>query len=176
VAGFPGRFPSPETFRTETVAASGGRELKRRTDIETRAPFSGVNMRMFRQTHYGIGAVLAPIVAADAARAVPLQEPHAKKPILVEICPASLLKSIRLYPSYKGRSKDHRKERRSIVAGILERNLIAPLPAPIAATLVDDTGGDALDAVLAAVCAANASRHDPSPIDALEAIEGRVYF
>jgi len=176
VRGFPRRYASPEDFRAEMVAVGGGRELKRRTDIETRVPFAAINMRMYRQTHYGIGAVLAPLIAADAVRAIPLQPPADGKAILAEICPASLLKSIDLYPSYKGTTKDHRRARRAILTGLVEGGLVARLPPAIEITAVNDPGGDALDAMLAAVCAAHAARANPQPIDEIEAIEGRVYF
>jgi hypothetical protein len=175
VRAFPRRYASPEDFRSAAVASSGGRELKRRTDVEARVPFAAVNMRMYRQVHYGLAAILAPLVAADAARAIPMQPPAAGKPVLAEICPASLLKSLDLYPSYKGSTSAHRHARQAIVTGLIERRLVASMPKTLTVRLTDDSGGDALDAVLAAIAAARTARVDPRPRDDLESIEGRVY-
>jgi hypothetical protein len=170
------RHASAQAFRSAMVAISGGRELKRRTDVETRVPFAAVNVRMFRQVHYGVGAVIAPLVRADAARAIPLQVPVDGKPVLAEICPASLLKHLGLYRPYKGNSPAHRRGRRDIVAALIDRRIVAPPARRFVLGLLADSGGDALDAVLAAVAAARTARLDPSPRDDLEAFEGRVYF
>jgi hypothetical protein len=175
VLAYGDRHATAHAFRAAMVAISGGRELKRRTDVETRVPFAAVNMRMFRQTHYGIGAVIAPLVRADAARVIPLQPPADGKPVLAEICPASLLKHFGLYRPYKGRSPAHRRGRCDILAALVDRRVVAPPAKRIARELVADAGGDALDAVVAAVAAARTARLDPRPRDELEALEGRVY-
>jgi hypothetical protein len=175
VRAYPARFATSAEFRSAAVAAGNGRELKRRTDIETRVPFAPANMRMYRQVHYGIGAILSPLISADAARAIPMQAPAEGKPILAEICPASLLKSLDLYPSYKGTTSGHRDARRRILAGLVARRLVAGPSKSLEDKLIGDRGGDALDAVLAAIAAARTTRLDPRPRDDLEAVEGRVY-
>jgi len=175
VRAYPGRYATSADFRTAAIAASKGRELKRRTDVEARVPFAAANMRMYRQVHYGLGAILAPLVAADAVRAIPMQAPAEGKPILAEICPASLLKALDLYPSYKGTTSAHYEARRRILSGLIARRLVANPTKALDETLVNDRGGDALDSVLAAIAAARTSPLDPRPRDDLEAIEGRVY-
>lgn len=178
VAAFPARYGSAEGFRAACNEAAGGRELKRRTDVEARTPFAVYNLRLFRQTYAGIAEVLRPLVATDAARVLPMQHPVDGKPVIAEICPASLLKSRGLYPSYKGRRDAHRRARRSIVRGLAARGLLAPLTARIARTVVADHGGDALDSVVAALGAAVAAgrRGGAPPVDRLDAIEGRVIY
>ena len=92
-------------------------------------------------------------------------------------CPASLLKAENLYPSYKGPSAEAAGARGSILKGLISRNLMQrPAPA-LRGILLENKGGDALDAVIAAIIAIRA-RNDPTslrPRDSLEAIETRVF-
>ncbi len=178
VAGFARRHPTPESFREHCNARGGGRELKRRTDIEARVPFSAYNLRLYRQTYWGIREVLHPLIADDAARVIPIQTPSAGRPGIAEICPASILKREGLYGSYKGRGAAPREARESIVEQLIERRLLRRPGPPIHALLLDDPGGDALDAVIAAIGAARVIA-DPQamrPRDDLDRIEARVYF
>jgi hypothetical protein len=48
VRGFGGAFATPDAFRAACRAASGGRETKRLTDIETKTPFCSYNLRIYR--------------------------------------------------------------------------------------------------------------------------------
>ncbi len=79
---FPSRHESPEAFRAHCRARSGGRELRRETDLAARTPFSPYNLRMYRQTWHGICDVLAPLVAAQAVCVPPMQPLQAGKPWL----------------------------------------------------------------------------------------------
>lgn len=178
VRAFPRRYPTAESFRVSCRSVTGGKEIKRLTDVEARVPFGVFNLRLFRQTHAGIATVLHPLVSSDRARAVPMQSAAAGKPVLVEACPASLLKSEGLYGSYKGRAGALRDARRSIVEALVERKILAPLPHSIRSEVLNDPGGDALDSVIAAICAVRAANdasaravRNPS-----EAIEARVFF
>ena len=178
VGGFLARYPTPQAFRESCMKAANGKELKRRTDREARVPFSAYNLRLYRQTYEGIGRVLCPLVSEDRARVLPMQRRHPGKPSLAETCPASFLKREDLYPSYKGPGEPPREARRHIVSTLVRRKLIAPLPRRIRTTVIDNKGGDALDSVIAAACAARAGC-DPdadTPRDALERIEARVFF
>ena len=177
IAGFPERHPNADSFRASCINIAGGRELKRRTDVETKTPFSAYNLRLYRQTYEGIRNVLHPLITKDLARAIPTQSPDNGKPILAEACPASLLKSENLYPSYKGPSAEAANARALILEGLMKRNLIEPLSPPLRKTLLENKGGDALDAVIAAIIAIRA-RNDPTALrtrDALEEIETRVF-
>lgn len=176
-ASFATRYENADVFRDAMRRTAGGRELKRRTDIEARVPFSAYNIRLYRQTWHGIAAVLAPLHAASAIRVVPMERAVAGKPAVLEACPASTLKAAGLYGSYKGAGPARRAARTRILERLGSLGL-APLAPPFAALAVDDPGGDALDAVIATLATFRA-RADPDldrARDATEAIEGRVYF
>lgn len=174
IAAFPTNYPSADHFRNTCQKAAQGRELKRRTDVEARTPFSAYNLRLYRQTYDGIRNVLHPLVSNDLARVIPVQTPHDDKPVLAEACPASLLKAENLYVSYKSKEGDGRAK---ILDGLIARKLMAnPSPA-LRAILLENKGGDALDAAIAAIIAMRA-RNDPTasrPRDGLEKIETRVF-
>ena len=144
---FPLRHASPVSFRRSCRSQSDGTELKRETDRLASTPFSPYNLRMYRQTYYGIREVLEPLVDSGKARVLPLQEPEAGKPWLLEICPASTLKRIGNYSPYKGPEERHRISRRAILNQIIAS-------APISLSSADrklyesHAGGDALDSLL----------------------------
>ena len=163
-----------DAFRAACRARSEGRELKRRTDTEARVPWCAYNLRLYRQTWSGIRHVIAPLVASGGARAIPMQTPEPGIPALAEICPASLLKREGLYAPYKGRGDGPRRGREAILKELFARGALRPLPGALRETVLANPGGDALDAVLAAVGAARID--DAAPRDALDRIEARVYF
>ena len=68
-------------------------------------PFAAYNLRIYRQTFYGVRDVLAAAVARQAAAVIPMQEYAANKAWIVEACPASTLKSLGVYRPYKGATK-----------------------------------------------------------------------
>ena len=118
------------------------------------------------------------MITEHAARVIPIQAPRAGAPIIAEICPASILKRLGLYGSYKGRAAKLRDARRSILNGLVDRGLLRRPQRSVMSDLLDDTGGDALDAVIAAAGAARVAV-DPDamrPRDDLDRIEARVYF
>ncbi|MBM3488334.1 MAG: hypothetical protein FJX67_17155 [Alphaproteobacteria bacterium] len=174
-AAFATRYGDAETFRAAMRRAADERELKRRTDIAARVPFSAYNIRLYRQTWYGIAAVLAPLRTADAIRVVPMEAVVSGKPAVVEASPASTLKAAGLYTPYKGAGR--RDARRRILAGLGALGL-APLAPSFARIAVENPGGDALDAVIAALATfrARAGPDLERARDATEAVEGRVYF
>lgn len=171
------RFSGPEQFRSACRSAADGRDLKRVTDRENRTPFSAYNLRLYRQTYYGIRDVLAPLVLDGAARVVPMQPPEAAGVTLVEICPASYLKRERLYRPYKGPTPELRLARSTILAALINRQYLATPPRRLRDIILRDSGGDALDSVLAALCAARAAHCDLRPArEAVEyTLEGYVY-
>ncbi len=79
VLRFPDRYPDVTGFRQARREAAGGREWKRRTDLESKTPFSPYNLRLFRQTYYGIRDLLHPMIAAGLASVVTVQS-WGKKP------------------------------------------------------------------------------------------------
>lgn len=176
VRAFPRRYPDAGSFREACRRAAAGRELKRRTDVEARVPFSAYNLRLYRQTYFGIADVLLPLLDSGAARAVPMQPAAPGTVLLAETCPASLLKRLGLYTPYKGRG-DHLFDSRSgILKYLLNKGLVDNIEKIIYNVVIEDTGGDALDAVLAAIAAANLPRQRQATTDSVERVEGRVYF
>ena len=178
VSAFARRYQTPEYFRDDCAERGDGHELKRRTDVEARVPFSAYNLRLYRQTYWGIRDVLRPLIADDAVRVIPMQTPRASAPVIAEICPASILKREGLYSSYKGRGPRFRAARESIVDQLIERQTLRRPGEPILVKILEDTGGDALDAVIGAIGAARVIA-DPDcmrPRDELDRLEARVYF
>ena len=102
---FSERFGSEADFRescTDSALRVGDRkELRRRTDIEAAAPFSPYNLRIYRQTYYGIKELLGPLVSKNLVNVPPLHDSGDGVPWLMEVCPASTLKASGLYGSYK---------------------------------------------------------------------------
>ena len=174
VRDFAERYPAPQDFRESCRERTGGKELKRLTDVEARVPWCAYNLRLYRQTWAGIRHVLAPLVLRKQARVVPVQTPKDGLPVIAEICPASFLKRQNLYFPYKGRGPELREARAAILTELARRRLIVPVRGRMRVSMLDDTGGDALDAVLSAVCAAGIS--DPRPRHTADRLECRVYF
>ncbi len=150
---FPARFATPHQFREFCRRAAGGTEVKRRTDRESRAPFSPYNLRIFRQTYYGIREILAPLVAADRARVLPMQPPHPDKPWTLETCPASLLKKRGCYAPYKGPGEPKLQQRRHILDTFFLQNEGILLHPEIPPRVSADRNGDGLDSLLTAAIA-----------------------
>jgi hypothetical protein len=184
-AGLADRFSSPGQFKDALlergVRLTGHKELKRLTDREAGTPFSATNLRLYRQTYYGIGSVLGPLVRGGAARVPPFQPPLPGKATVIEICPASTLKkALGIEPAgYKGRGADRRGRRAEIFARLVRGGYVEPVGRGVEEKVVEDTGGDGLDAVIGAAAAHAASALgdvEQAPRSAEEALEGRVYY
>ena len=167
-------YDTPSEFRDACRDRTDGRELKRCTDVEARVPWSAYNLRLYRQTWAGIRHVLAPLVQGGHARIIPMQKPKRGLPIIAEICPASLLKKEDLYLPYKRPNPDHAEAKIQILRELTRRKLLSPVPEKLRDKIIRDPGGDALDAILAAIAAAGID--DAEPRDDAERIEARVYF
>jgi len=178
VTRFPDRYESPEKFRDACRLAAHGTELKRATDLESKTPFAPYNIRLYCQTYFGISGILRPLVREGLGCVLPMQRPEAGKPWILEVCPASTLKGMGLYLSYKGRRAQHGKARTRLVEEIQGRGLLHELDRRIRKLVVDDAGGDALDSVIAAVATGRALRDQnsaPAGDKDPYRIEGYVY-
>lgn len=174
---FPGRFTDADDFRRSCIEAAGGRELRRPTDRISRTPFSAYNIRIHRQTYHGIGGLLRRVVQERLGVVLPMQSVRTDCAWLIEVCPASTLKAEGLYRSYKGSGHDRQLARKDILHGLIDRDLLHPMPPRIETEVLKNAGGDALDSVIAAIAAGRSlSAGRFAPADLLEAIEGRVYF
>jgi len=151
---FPEAHRSADAFRNWCRARTPGRESKRVTDAETATPFAPSNLRLYRQTFYGIRDILSPLVRDGLVCVLPMQRRRARGAWLIEVCPASTLKSEGLYRHYKGPGAAPAASRRRILRSLCARGLLVPPASGIASGIVADRGGDALDSVVAALAAA----------------------
>lgn len=167
-------FADADTFRSLMRTTQNAAEHKRMTDRIAKTPFNSYNLRLYRQTWWGISGVLGPLVASRSAAVRPQQKMLPGKPALIEVCAACTLKSIDLYPPYKGKGATHRKARRRILDHLIERGALAAPTRRMRTLLLDNEGGDALDAMIGAVATAQADlAKEP---DAYQRLEGRVYY
>lgn len=178
VLGFGAAHADPHAFRAACLLRAGGKELKREIDVTACAPFCGYNIRMRTMAFHGVRDVLAPLVEHDLARVMPFQRPAADKPVVVEICPASTLNRLKLYRKHRGYKNPDCAVRRRILDEIIGLGLLAPLSRPIERDVIEDHGGDALDAVVAACAVADAVRSGAldEPVSDQQRLEGRIYF
>jgi hypothetical protein len=151
--------------------------LKRVTDRESHTPFSPYNIRLYRQTYFGIRDLLASLVQDGMANVLPMQTASPDKPWVLEICPASTLKREYLYWPYKGKSREHR-EARARIFGAIEQMAPLSVPEALRSVILDDPGGDALDSVVAAVAVFRALRNPAGVLavgNSVYNLEGYVY-
>lgn len=172
--GYAAAHAGADSFRAVMRVRPGIEALKRDTDRLARTPFNAHNLRLYRQTWWGIAGVLGPLVRAGQAIVHPQQPLRPGKPALIEICPASTLKSIRLYTSYKGKGPKLRQARQQILDALIGRGVLAAPERKLRTLLLDNEGGDALDAVIGAVATARADLG--AKPDGLQRLEGRVYY
>lgn len=179
VLSFGNHYSSPDQFREICRVAAGNCEEKRDTDGISKTPFSPYNLRLYRQTYYGIRDVLAPLLRDQIVYVMPMQSTLPGKPWLLEVCPASTLKSINLYLlPYKRADEESRLNRARIIKGIVETEVILMNSSALRSKIIDDRNGDALDSVIAAFATFRAfSNVGPSlgPESDSYKLEGYVY-
>lgn len=167
-------FADADSFRAIMRSRHNAIEHKRMTDRIAGTPFNSYNLRLYRQTWWGITGLLYPLVRAGRAIIRPQQRLAPGKPTLIEVCAACTLKSIDLYAPYKGKEPALRTARKRILDHLIDRGALAAPGRRMRALLLDNEGGDALDAVIGAVATARADlNREP---DAYQRLEGRVYF
>jgi hypothetical protein len=174
ISAFPARFSDPDAFRDWAFRKAGMRELRRRTDRDEKTPFNSYNLRIHRQTWWGIVALLYPFLKSGAAIIRPYQPmPRHAKPIVIEACPACAMKSIGFYPPYKGRAETHRAARQAVLRKLVGDGHLERPSRTLTARILANAGGDALDAVIAAIVTARADLRLKLKGDA--AFEGMIY-
>jgi hypothetical protein len=167
-------FADADSFRSIMRSRHNAIEHKRMTDRIAGTPFNSYNLRLYRQTWWGITGLLGPLVRSAAAIIRPQQRLMKDKPVLIEVCAACTLKSIDLYPPYKGKNAIHRKARQRILDHLIDRGALTAPARSMRRMLLDNEGGDALDAVIGAIATAHADLVKEA--DAFQRLEGRVYF
>jgi hypothetical protein len=176
LAAFPEKYTSPEGFERQCRLASNGKELKRATDVETKTPFSPYNLRLYRQTYFGVRDVLGALVREKAVCVLPLQKPQDENPWAIEICPAATLKTKNLRFPYKGSGRDRMTTRGKILTSMEKTGMLKVQKPSVRKRIIEDKGGDALDSVIAVYATFKALNHGLTPETlAPYAIEGRVY-
>jgi len=135
-----------------------GREMhiRRLTDSETKAPFDCYHYRIIYQFYFGMADVIAPLARNRRTAIVPFHYrrlPAARR-VVAESCPSSTLKRLRLpYQNYKqpagGPLTPKRRRTRHLILESLHR--VIHIPDHHRRRIMRNPGGDALDAVIAAV-------------------------
>ena len=179
ILNFPNRFNDPDDFKVTCFSEARNRELKRKTDNDARTPFSAYNLRLYKQTYYGISEILFPLVRYKSACILPFHRPKSGKLWILEICPASTLRSLELNGiPYKGREKTHKENRGKILKQMEWKCPVIVRKTEIRKKILENHGGDALDSVIAAIATFNALKNKDSLIpddDGLWKIEGHIY-
>lgn len=164
-------------------ALGGPNHIRRLTDTEARAPFDCYHYRIIYQTFFGMRDVLGPLRLLRRTAILPFQHRRlgTARRVLVEACPSSTLKRLGLpHQNYKQPeggplTRKRLRTRRVLLAGLAEHVRIGDGHRRV---IMRNGGGDALDAVIAAVGAAQAwqladhrriARHPRYPR------EGRLY-
>jgi hypothetical protein len=162
ISKFGDHYTGPEQFRNLCAAASCGKEPKRQTDKESRTPFSPFNLRLYRQTYFGINDLLAPLLRGNQARVLPMQHETRGLPSLIEICPASTLRRQGLsrppYAPYKGKTEEQREARGCILKVLEAKHGVRIATSRLRSRILDNRGGDALDSIIAALATFQASK------------------
>jgi hypothetical protein len=178
ILSFPATYPDADTFRRTCRAVADGVEHKRLTDREARTPFSPCNLRLYRQTYFGLRDLLHPLVRDRQVVVLPMQPWGSDNAWLLEICPAATLKREGAYPSYKGAGRQQLKARSTILGHLEASGLICIPSTSLRAKVLDDPYGDALDSLIAAF-ATFRTVIDPDRLagaeNAVYKLEGYVY-
>ena len=150
----------PEEFRRRGrggIEGTGSEVAhKRRVDRLTHTPFAAINHRLYRQTYRGMVEVLLPLARAGASIA-----PWSLGDFWIgESCPSSVLRDLTGerpvgYKLSQNPDPPAERTRREHYLKILRRHFGIAVPKCRQIQMVDDPGGDALDAfVLAAAASA----------------------
>jgi hypothetical protein len=172
------RYPSPSAMRDECRQRLGG-EKRRRTDTESKAPWAPTNLRLYRQTFFGIRDLLVPLVFGHQAVVLPMMRDRPGSIKLLEVCPASRLKQVDCYRSYKGRGNELRRERQKLVDRLSDIAGYGVIVRPRdKQAMVEQEGGDLFDAVLAMTIVAGMidQPHERYRCDRIYRREGFIYY
>ncbi|WP_171468978.1 DUF429 domain-containing protein [Frigoriglobus tundricola] len=137
------------------------KHLRRATDGEAKAPFDAFHYRMIYQTFYGMRDVIGPLRQTRGTAILPFHYPKLRraKRVLVECCPGSVLKRVGApHQNYKqpkgGPLTRKRRLTRHTILGWLAGEV--RFDDRFRRVMMRNPGGDAMDAVIAAVGAARA--------------------
>jgi hypothetical protein len=141
----------------------GPMHIRRDTDVEAKAPFDCYHYRIIYQFFYGLRDVLGPLWRTRGTAVLPFQYRRlaTARRVLVEACPSSTLKRLGLpYQNYKqpagGPLSPRRLRTRRLILDDMARRV--SIDARHRRVMMRNGGGDAMDAVLAAIGAEQAWR------------------
>ena len=145
--------------RDRSLASHDKQHIRRTTDTETKTPFDCYHYRIIYQTFHGMRDVLAPLRADATTAVVPFEiTSKSTRRVVAEACPSSTIKRLGLpHQNYKQPAggpltAKRRRTRKHLYEGLAE---VADVPDKLLRKIQRDPGGDAMDAVLAAVGVAN---------------------
>jgi len=178
-----GAYELGEECVRRSVAARNTMHIRRETDTQSKAPFDCYHYRIIYQTYHGMRDVLLPLSRTRGVAILPFQYRRLQRAqsIVVEACPSSTLKRLGLpHQNYKQPTggpltAKRRRTRRTILEALMERVKFSPRHRR---TVMRNPGGDALDAVIAALGAADAFLDADHPSIARHPryrLEGRLY-
>lgn len=130
--------------------------VRRVTDVEARAPFDTFHYRIIYQTFFGIRDVIGPLSRTTRTAVLPFQYrklPTAER-VIVECCPSSVLKGLNLpHQNYKQPTGGPLTRIRKLTRHRLLHALteFVEIDSRFRRVMMRNPGGDALDAVIAAV-------------------------
>lgn len=172
-------FYSPQYFREFCRRAGGDTELKRATDKRSCAPWSPYNLRLYRQTYYGMKYLLLPLVAKNKVSVIPMHMPAVNKPWILEVCPACTLKRLNLYPGpYKGDNAGFSRNRKNILDGLEKAGLVYIGSDELTYKIITEKNGDAIDSVVCAVAtmrAVTTRSYASLSSNRIYAVEGHIF-
>ena len=139
-----------------TKAMFGKLHLRRTTDTDAKAPFDCYHYRIIYQTFHGMRDVLAPVARQRGTAVLPFQSSRLRwaRRVVVESCPSSTLKRLGVpHFNYKQPAGGpltgvRRRTRHRMFEGLSRHVEIPPRHWRV---IMRNGGGDALDAVIAAV-------------------------
>lgn len=194
-------FGDAETMRDRCAEAGAPAELRRRADDVARTPFSPHDRHVYKQTFHGMVDVLRPLRGRPEVAVLPFdplpeagetgapgggrlafnraaagRTPHI---YVMEVCPSSVLSTLEIAAAgYDGDDSRAAGRRRDILGHLADTGVVRPTPRALRRRIIEQPGGDALDAVLAAIGAWRGYRtHDHGKLRADPAYgrEGFVY-
>jgi hypothetical protein len=137
-------------------AANGSLHIRRHTDHDAKTPFDSYHYRIIFQTFFGMRDVINPLRRSPGTCVLPFHYSRfaTADRVVFESCPSSTLKKLGLpHQNYKQPAggpltAKRRRTKRTILDALLHH---VEVPPPLARTIMRNPGGDALDAVVAAV-------------------------
>jgi hypothetical protein len=135
--------------------------VQRASDAETKTPFDTYHYRIIYQTFFGMRDVVNPLRQTPGTAVLPFQyrKLRTAKRVVVECCPGSVLKRVKApHQNYKQPSGGPLTRKRRLTRHAILDWLMSEVTVPdrFRRVMMRNPGGDAIDAVIAAVGAARA--------------------